>query len=200
MTSKSLWLQNNTTEKKLISQVSYADCIYVDDFIKKIRNNPQLAIPEKARITIYKPDGVTEIDVGDSPAAYLAENSPTNTLVVKTTFPTVPSPFEQQLLSVDISNQDEDLRNALDSYARIGEVLKDEPIVHDIWNTLQSLKGNPIPFVFIEESSGAGKTQIAFALKSLISVEQPKVEFLYLLCSGTGDTDQDIYKVSDILF
>ena len=197
MTSKSLWVRHAAASgANLVDYVSFEGCSSISLFKEAVRNKQDLAIPEKARITIYKPDGVTEIDVGDSPAAYLAENSPTNTLVVKTTFPTVPSPFEQQLLSVDISNQDEDLRNALDSYARIGEVLKDEPIVHDIWNTLQSLKGNPIPFVFIEESSGAGKTQIAFALKSLISVEQPKVEFLYLLCSRATDYSQKIYRVS----
>jgi hypothetical protein len=196
MTTKSLWVQYAAASGANLDYVSFEGCTFVAEFIKKIRNNLQLAIPEKARITIYKPDGVTEIGVGDSPAAYLAENSPTNTLFVKATLATVLSEFEQQSLSVNISNQEEDLRNALDSYARIGEVLKDEPIVCDIWNTLQSLKGNPIPFVFIEESSGAGKAQIAFALKSLISVEQPKVEFLYLLCSRATDTSQKIYRVS----
>jgi hypothetical protein len=125
------------------------------------------------------------------------ETGPT-ALILKRVTPPPPSKssFEQRLLPVDINDQEENLSNAHESYMRIGKDLKDEPIVKDICETLLSLKGSPIPFVFIEESSGAGKTQIAFALKSLISVEQSKVEFLYLLCSETTESSQYIYEVS----
>jgi hypothetical protein len=150
---------------------------------------------------LYKTGGEAEEpeDSGDS-LDFLGEAGKTSrtALILKrvTSPPTSKSSFEQRLLPVDINDQEENLSNAHESYMRIGKDLKDEPIVKDICETLLSLKGSPIPFVFIEESSGAGKTQIAFALKSLISVEQSKVEFLYLLCSETTESSQYIYEVS----
>jgi hypothetical protein len=194
--SKSLWVQYAAaSEANLVDYVSFEGLSSISEFKVALRNKQVLAIPEKARITIYKSDGVTEIDVDDSPAAYLNGNSRSNPLVVKAILRTILSPFEQQLLPVNISNQDEDLRSVHESYVRIGELLKDEPIVREIWNTLQSLKGNPIPFVFIEESSGAGKTQIAFALKNLITCRHPEVKFLYFVSSSRAVNTHKIYKV-----
>jgi hypothetical protein len=46
------------------SQVSYADCTYVDDFKGAIKNkNPHLLNSyDAAQLTLFQPDGITEID------------------------------------------------------------------------------------------------------------------------------------------
>ena len=184
MTTKSLWVQNNTTEKKLISQVSYADCIYVDDFIKKIRNNPQLAIPEKARITIYKADGVTEIDVGDSPADYLAENSRRNPLVVKTGDTVIGNTAILHPPNASLAR-----------YQRIANSLQNHPTVIQVCEKLIEITADysdyECPFVFLEGSSGTGKTQMAF---NIIAKFGSIRNSFYFLFSPPGRMAQDIYK------
>ncbi len=84
MSSQKLWVQHITAGKTFgPTRVSIQGCEYVDDLKVSIRNNPELAIPQNTPITLYKSDGTTEIDVGDSPANYLEGNSRNNPLTVK---------------------------------------------------------------------------------------------------------------------
>jgi hypothetical protein len=195
-----LWVRYQTAAEIITEFVSFAGCSTVSEFKFAVRNYPDLAIPVNTRIKLYLPDGVTEIDVGDNPGDYMVGNSKETPLVVKATVIAPPItyqeiPFEQQSLQVNVFNQDENNEAAYNSYVEIGLLLKDEPIVKQIWETLKSFNTSPIPFVFIEESSGAGKTQIAFALNSFIASKQPEIKFLYFSCSGIAENTQNIYKV-----
>jgi hypothetical protein len=62
-------------------------CEYVDDFLKEFNKESQFSIPKDSAITLYQlKDGQeVEIDVGNSPADYVTENSRKNHLVVMTT-------------------------------------------------------------------------------------------------------------------
>ena len=64
------------------TKVSVEGCEDVDDFLKEIKKIFALSVPV-SRLTLYQPDGTTEIDVGDSPALFAAENSRNTPLVVK---------------------------------------------------------------------------------------------------------------------
>ena len=90
--SKKLWVAYETHAKKLTDKVSIAGCSDAADFkgiidnlkLKvAIRKSPELAIPQNTPITLYQPDGITEIDAGDSPAKYLKGNSTSNPLIVR---------------------------------------------------------------------------------------------------------------------
>ena len=90
MSSQKLWVQHETTAKTYgPTQVPIKDCPFVDDFIKEIKKETQLAIPKDSAITLYQlKDGQEiEIDVGNSPADYVTGNSRKNPLIVKTTAP-----------------------------------------------------------------------------------------------------------------
>jgi hypothetical protein len=81
-----LWIAHETPERTFgPTKVTIDECSNVDDLKVAIRNNPELAIPQNTAITLYQPDGTTEIDVGDSPSDYSTGNSRRNPLVVKTT-------------------------------------------------------------------------------------------------------------------
>ena len=83
--SQKLWVQHKTPAKTYgPTRVSIDGCDYVDDFIKEIKKESQLAIPPNTPITLYQPDGTTEIKVGDSPADFLQGNSSGNPLTAKT--------------------------------------------------------------------------------------------------------------------
>jgi hypothetical protein len=82
--SQKLWVQHNITGKSFgPTKVSIAGCSDVDDFIKEVKKESQLAIPQNTPITLYHPDGTTEIKVGDSPSDYLEGNTDGNPLIVK---------------------------------------------------------------------------------------------------------------------
>jgi hypothetical protein len=61
----------------------------VDDFINILYDVPRFAIPKDSAITLFqlKDEQEVEIDVGDSPANYVTDNSRKNPLIVKTTVP-----------------------------------------------------------------------------------------------------------------
>lgn len=80
-----LWIQHKTTEKTFICKVSTEGCQDIDDFLEKIRKTPQLAIHPASHLTLFKSDGTTEADVGDSPSLLFAGNSGSNPLVVTDT-------------------------------------------------------------------------------------------------------------------
>ena len=83
--SQKLWVQHYTTGKPCgPTKVSIKGCSDVDDFLIKLYDSPILAIPSKTPITLYQPDGTTEIDVGDSLALHMDGNSSKNPLVVRT--------------------------------------------------------------------------------------------------------------------
>ena len=82
--SKKLWVAYEAPEETFgPTRVSIEGCEYVDDFLKEIKKESQLAIPQNTPISLYKSDGTTEIDVGDSPADHSDGNSRHNPLVVK---------------------------------------------------------------------------------------------------------------------
>lgn len=80
-------------------------------------------------------------------------------------------------------------------------LLKDEQnqqFVESLISKIASLKSNQesvIPFIFVESSSGLGKTQMAFNLLHLNQCQEQQFEFFYLICSRILDDSQDIYKV-----
>ena len=81
--SKKLWVAYDTPAKKFIDKVSIEGCSDVDDFLKEIKKESQLAIPQNTPITLYQPDGTTEIDVEVSPSLLVKGNSDENPLIVK---------------------------------------------------------------------------------------------------------------------
>jgi hypothetical protein len=83
--SQKLWVQHNTTAKTFgPTRVSIEGCEYVDDFLKEITKEFEISGPS-SHLTLYQPDGISEIDVGDSPADYREGNSRRKPLIVKTT-------------------------------------------------------------------------------------------------------------------
>jgi serine/threonine protein kinase len=82
--SQKLWVQHQTDGNVFgPTQVSIDRCEYVDGFKEAIKNKFEIPGPS-SHLTLYKPDGTTEIDVEESPSVYLNENSRRNALVVKT--------------------------------------------------------------------------------------------------------------------
>jgi hypothetical protein len=86
-----------------------------------------------------------------------------------------------------------------EKYIDIGRSLFAEPIITNILEKLlqilRSTDVNAKPFVFVEESSGSGKTQSAFALKRAFSIHSPQRKFFYLVSSEVNDSSQMIYRV-----
>ena len=80
--SRKLWIAYETPAKRFIDKVSIEGCEYVDDFLEEIKKKFEISGPA-SQLTLYKSDGTTEIDVGDSPADYLEANSGHNPLIVK---------------------------------------------------------------------------------------------------------------------
>jgi hypothetical protein len=62
MSAQKLWVAHETSERTFGPlRVSTQGCEYVADFKVAIRRNPELSIPSKTPITLYQPDGITEI-------------------------------------------------------------------------------------------------------------------------------------------
>ena len=84
--SQKLWVECKTPANTYgPTKVSIQDCEYVGDFLKEIKKESQLAIPQNTPITLFHSDGTTEIDVGDSPSLFVTGNSRATPLIVKTT-------------------------------------------------------------------------------------------------------------------
>ncbi|KAI3641048.1 hypothetical protein MIR68_001926 [Amoeboaphelidium protococcarum] len=101
--------------------------------------------------------------------------------------------------SVKLMNEGE-LASSYNHYMKIGEALIKDPMVVRVRDELLSLiaaesrsSSTPHPFLFVLDSSGTGKTQLAFALKSALS--RCKITTMYLVCSPVGDSSQPIYRV-----
>lgn len=93
----------------------------------------------------------------------------------------------------------EEYKHVYDNYVQIGNSLKEDPMILDIKEKLRSINtnkySNAVPFLFIENSSGTGKTQSAFGLKSALNDLKQENRFFYLLCSPVTDNSQLIYRV-----
>ncbi len=85
MSSQKAWVAHDTPTKTFVDKVSIDGCEDIADFKFAIRNNPELAIPPYTPITLYKSDGKTEIDVGDSPSLLVDGNTRRNPLIVRST-------------------------------------------------------------------------------------------------------------------
>jgi hypothetical protein len=82
--SQKLWVSYVKPAKTFgPTRVSIDGCEYVDDFLKEIKKESQLCIPSNSPITLYQPDGNTEIDVEVSPSLLVEGNSRRNPLIVK---------------------------------------------------------------------------------------------------------------------
>lgn len=110
-----------------------------------------------------------------------------------------PSVQEARTDSIDLNTEGQ-FGECYQNYKNIGEALSEDPMVVCVKNQLLSLVNvqapsstNPHPFIFVEDSSGTGKTQLAFALESALS--QHQVQTIYLLCSPVVDSSQPIYRV-----
>jgi len=67
MSSQKLWVLHQTAARNYgPTRVSTDGCYYVDDFRKEIKKESQLAIPQNSPITLYQPDGNTEINPTDN--------------------------------------------------------------------------------------------------------------------------------------
>ena len=85
MATTKLWVEYQTPAKTFLDKVSIQGCEDVADFLNRLYERPLLSIPSNTPITLYQPDGSTEIDVGESPADYLQGNSRKSPLIVKIT-------------------------------------------------------------------------------------------------------------------
>ena len=80
-----LWVSYVTPAKIFgPTRVSVDGCEYVDDFLEEIKKKFEIPVPA-SHLTLYQPDGITEIDVGASPADYLEGNTDENPLIVCST-------------------------------------------------------------------------------------------------------------------
>ncbi len=82
--SRKLWVEQIAATNTFgPTRVSIDGCEDVDDLLEEIKKKFQIPGPASA-LTLYQPDGTTEIDVGDSPADYLKGNTRINPLIVRT--------------------------------------------------------------------------------------------------------------------
>ena len=88
--SQSLWVEYKTNNKTSKSKVFTERCNDVDDFIRKIRNEPQFSSIKNSEITLYGPSG-TAISVGDPISSLVPGNSFTNPLHVQVLIGTDPA-------------------------------------------------------------------------------------------------------------
>jgi hypothetical protein len=83
--STKVWVEHKTPARNYgPTKITIDGLTDVDDFLKEIKKEFSNALAA-SHLTLYQPDGTTEIDVGDSPSLLVAGNSRTNPLVVKTT-------------------------------------------------------------------------------------------------------------------
>ena len=91
------------------------------------------------------------------------------------------------------------MQKTIQKYQEIGQSLATDPILRRVYDTINHGAFNcagQTPFVFINESSGAGKTQASFALQHLIGNSR---KFIYILGSRVTEQSQSVYKAfSDI--
>jgi hypothetical protein len=80
--SERLWVEYKTERKVYKHWISFKGCEDVDDFIKKIRNGPQLGVPKGSQVILCTPSGAA-IEVDESPSSLLPGNSSKNPLRIQ---------------------------------------------------------------------------------------------------------------------
>jgi hypothetical protein len=85
--SQKLWVSYVTPAKTFgPTRVSIDGCEYVDDLLTEIKKESQLSIPSKTPITLFQPDGTTEIKPTDTIQSLVNMGKDADApLVVKTT-------------------------------------------------------------------------------------------------------------------
>ena len=91
----------------------------------------------------------------------------------------------------------EECRQAHATFTHSGERLSSNTSVRKLLGAVTDLRSfskpnDDIPFIFIEGSSGTGKTQMAFTLEHLLHDDTGG--FFYLLASDLSDKSQPIYQ------
>lgn len=96
----------------------------------------------------------------------------------------------------------ETLNSSLQTYNNIAEALKDDESVNALEHVLLEITSgstSDVPFLFLEGSSGSGKSQMAFNLKEKLRRSR---QCCYFLFERVRETSQDIYRnfanVSDL--
>ncbi|KAG1688288.1 hypothetical protein DVH05_003828 [Phytophthora capsici] len=81
--------------------------------------------------------------------------------------------------------------SAVAKYKGIAELVKESKEVKAVVKTLKDVRKreDPMPFVVLENSSGTGKTQMAFNLEA-----QGDFDVFYLLCTSSEDAIQTVYQ------
>jgi hypothetical protein len=120
MSKQDLWVQYAAaSEKNLVEEVSIEDYGSISKFKEAILTVFGISGP-RSLITIYLPDGVTEIDVGDNTVDYLVGNSKETPLVVKAAVADLPqTDFKDKLRQFGLSYTQKDI-NYLTNHDKVG--------------------------------------------------------------------------------
>ncbi|TMW61876.1 hypothetical protein Poli38472_010939 [Pythium oligandrum] len=89
------------------------------------------------------------------------------------------------------ATRDENDKDPWEAYTSIGKRLKDDKIVKDLAAQVERVAGmkKSTPFIVLENSSGTGKTQMAFNLEAT-----ELFEVFFIMCASSADRDQPIYE------
>jgi hypothetical protein len=88
--SKKLWIEYKEDKKTSRSKISTEGCRDVEDFIRKIRKEPQFSFMKDSEIILVRPSG-TAVDAGESISSLLPRNSSKSPLRVQISAP-LPTP------------------------------------------------------------------------------------------------------------
>eukprot|EP00474_Spongospora_subterranea_P006270 CRZ06728.1 hypothetical protein [Spongospora subterranea] len=107
----------------------------------------------------------------------------------------LPPPPDSIFGNMALSNQSEHL-SRFHSYTEIATKLSDDDSVKRLITLIQKVESCPAtpnpPFIFLEGSSGVGKTQMAFNVMNALTTER---FILYLVATPCSENAQDIYKM-----
>jgi len=82
------------------------------------------------------------------------------------------------------------INDAFNEYMKTADQCKEDPIVNEVIEELKKpmIPDSPTPFIFLDGSSGMGKTQMVFNLM------QRNIPVIYFLCRELGESTQPIYE------
>jgi hypothetical protein len=174
-----LWVKFEDYE---VTQVSTQGCFILYEFIKAVKKT----LPRK--LGDYDLDQISfSLTKGGPPLnpniPLPASNTASEPLYIKV----IESSLERDIYNEEHHNH----------YDQLGKVLASDPIISQIVDTLSNIFSlesyNPKPFILIQDSTGSGKTQCAFALKYAIE-QYPQFKFFYLRCSSDCDTLSQVFQ------
>ncbi|KUF84525.1 hypothetical protein AM587_10002414 [Phytophthora nicotianae] len=145
-----------------------------------------------ANLRVYADEAAYKAKKQCSPRSSLNELDAQATLIVEVptqrlTVPVVP----QKILRIGVDSRYAD---KISSYMKIAERLKDGEEVRSLsWyvaKVIEEGKSQNIstPFIVLENSSGTGKTQMAFNLQA-----RGDCDVFYIVCGNPGDREQTVY-------